>query len=68
MRPSRNCTLQTPSTSIVRSPTGIDARLIRSGLFDDVLRDAEFASLAQSLPGEAWERVLKASRETRTED
>ena len=45
------------------SPTGIDTRLIRSGLFDDVLRDAEFAALAQSLPGEAWQRVLRESKE-----
>ncbi|HEX9895377.1 MAG TPA: hypothetical protein VGA78_15720, partial [Gemmatimonadales bacterium] len=44
------------------SPTGIDPRLIRSGLFDDVLRDADFASLVQSLPAEAWTRVARDSR------
>jgi tetratricopeptide (TPR) repeat protein len=44
------------------SPTGIDPRLIRSGLFDDVLRDQGFATLAQQLPGEAWERVSRGSR------
>jgi tetratricopeptide (TPR) repeat protein len=44
------------------SPTGIDPRLIRSGLFDDVLRDADFASLVQSLPAEAWTRVVRDSR------
>jgi hypothetical protein len=45
------------------SPTGIDPRVLRSGLFDDVMRDPEFAALAQKLPADAWERVAKESRE-----
>jgi tetratricopeptide (TPR) repeat protein len=45
------------------SPTGIDPRLLRSGLFDDVLRDSAFAALVQQLPSQAWERVARGSRE-----
>lgn len=44
------------------SPTGIDPRVLRSGLFDDVMRDPAFAALAQKLPAEAWERVARESR------
>jgi TolB-like protein/tetratricopeptide (TPR) repeat protein len=45
------------------SPTGVDPRLIRSGLFDEMLRDSGFAARVQSLPDQAWTRVLHDSHE-----
>jgi len=45
------------------SPIGLDPRIIRSGLFDEVLRDPEFAKDVATLPGEAWARVDHDSRE-----
>ena len=46
-----------------RSPIGLDPRILRSGLFDEVLRDPEFAKDIATLPGEAWARVDHDSRE-----
>ncbi len=45
-----------------RTPIGVDPRLLRSGLFDDVLRDAGFADGVNTLPIEAWDRVQRESR------
>jgi serine/threonine-protein kinase len=45
------------------SPIGLDPRILRSGLFDEVLRDPEFAKDVATLPGEAWARVDHDSRE-----
>ncbi len=45
------------------SPIGLDPRILRSGLFDEVLRDPEFAKDVATLPGQAWIRVDHDSRE-----
>jgi len=44
------------------SPTGVDPRILRSGLFDDVLRDSTFAAAVASEPDLAWSRVVEESR------
>ena len=50
-------------TAFELSPIGLDPRILRSGLFDEVLRDPEFAKDLAALPGEAWARVDHDSRE-----
>ncbi len=50
-------------TAFELSPIGLDPRILRSGLFDEVLRDPEFVKDVATLPGEAWARVNQESRE-----
>ena len=50
-------------TAFSLSPIGIEPRIMRSGLFDEVLRDSSFAKEAATLRGEAWARVDHDSRE-----
>ena len=50
------------------SPSGVDARLVESGLFDQVLGTSGFSSELARLRESVWTRLSAASRDRATAD